>query len=293
MRTQFVHKYGTNDVSTLDVSALTPGDIITQLTAVSLFSPHRMVIVRGVTAVSDLWRQLESTIDHIAPDTVAVLTDDKITGKVNNLTRTRTFTALKKADATINKFDLMTSRTIRPWLTDELKRRRLDGDYKAISRLIELTAGEDNQQARLMIELDKLALLHRPLTVRLVDDYVEPSLDTNAFGVFSLIVRGNRRQVATELRRLERSGEDANRFLGLMASQLQALAVAVYHADVPVNSYQLQKAEELAHNLGGASVQQAKLKEIAAVLANLDAKLKKSNPDQAWQRLAAALLQLV
>ena len=292
LRNQFAAKYGEDNVATVDVNRVTGADLMTQLTALSLLTQHQMIIVKAVTSVNEDWTLLENSIDYIPDDTVAVLTDVKSLSKVRNIVVTRTFKKLKAGGAKLEKYDLVKSRDLRLWLADEVKRRALYMDKGAQSKLLQLTAGEDNQQARLDIELGKLALLQKPITAQLVEEYVEASPDTNAFAIFGAAITGKTERAIELLRQLRDSGEDSNRFIGLLASQELALASAITGAKVKLSTYQLAQARDLAYELGDNAHQLAKLRRIAAVLAELDGQVKLAKPGEAWLRIEIALASL-
>lgn len=292
LKGQFAAKYGAENIAMVDVNDTAPTDLMAQLTAVSLFAQHQMIIVKAVTAVAENWTLLENNINYIPDDTVVVLTDVKTLSKVKNLSITRTFKKLKASGAMLEKFEAVKSWDIKPWLDGEVKRRQLVMDASAQAKLIELTAGEDNQQARLMSELDKLALLNQPLTVELIEDYVESSLETNAFAIFGAAIAGKTAEVIKMLHGLCDSGEDYNRFLGLLASQELALASAITGAKVKASPYQLTQAGRMAYDLGNHTEQLVKLKKISAKLAELDAAVKLSKPEEAWVRIETVLARL-
>ena len=292
LKAQFVTKYGADNVATVDVNKTSGSEVMTQLTAMSLLTQHQMIIVKAFTSVSDNWTLLENNVDYIPDETVAVLTDVKSLSKVRNIVITRTFKKLKSAGGKLEKYDLVKSRDLRLWLAGEVKRRALYMDNTAQSKLLQLTAGEENQQARLDIELGKLALLNKPITADLVNEYVEASPDTNAFAFFGAAVAGRTGRAVELLRQLRDSGEDPNRFLGLLASQELALAAAITGAKVKLSTYQLAQARDLAYELGGASRQLTKLRHIATVMAELDGQIKLAKPDEAWLRIEAALAKL-
>lgn len=292
LKRQFGRKYNPDDIATIDVDETAAVDIMGRLTGISLFSPHQMIIVPTVTASTEVWTMLETNVDQIPADNVVVLAHIKTLSRVNSLSITRTFKKLKSAGASLEKFEALKPWNVKSWLADEIKRRHLAMDGRAQAELLRLTAGEDNQQARLTIELNKLALLKQPLTAELIQQYVEPSLETNAFAILGAALAGRHQQVVKLLRQLQSAGEDYNRFLGLLASQELALAVAISGADIKVNSYQLRQAQEMASELGSIASQQAKLRRLAEMLAVLDGRVKQAKPDEAWLLIEAALSRL-
>ena len=289
LRQAFAQKNGIGAITAIDGTEVAPTDLTSQLTALSLFDPYRLVIVSAVTAQAGNWTILETNLAHIPEQTTVILTDIKALSKVHNLTITRTMKELGRFGATIEKFDLAkSSYQLRPWLEAELERHRLSVERGVTDKLLELTAGEENQQARLELELDKLALLSGELTVRLVEQYVQPSPQTNAFAILEAGLAGDQAKVAQLLDRLIMAGEDSNRFLGLLASQALALAGVLTGAKVKLSPYQLNQTRQLAERLGDRQLSR-RLGEVVEKLAQLDGKMKQSAPDEAWLYIRSTL----
>lgn len=289
LRQAFAREHSPGAITTIDGTEVAPADLTSQLTALSLFDPYRLVVVSAVTAQAGNWTMLETNLAHIPEQTTVVLTDIKALSKVRNLTITRTMKELRRLGATIEKFDLAkSSYQLRPWLEAELKRHRLSVERGVTDKLLELTAGEENQQARLKLELDKLALLGSGLTVQLVEQYVQSSPQTNAFAILEAGLAGDQAKVAQLLDRLIMTGEDSNRFLGLLASQALALAGVLTGAKVKLSPYQLNQTRQLAERLGDRQLSR-RLGEVVEKLAQLDGKMKQSTPDEAWLYIRSTL----
>lgn len=290
LRHKFVSNFGTANVVNVDINNINGAGLVSQLTAMSLFGLEQLIVVKGITSDSESWTMLESSLSQIPDATTVILTDIKQISKIKNLSITKTFKALKSNGASLEKFDLLKSRDVGKWLAKEVKERKLKISSSAQQKMLSLTSGEDNQQSRLSTELDKLSLLNVDITDELVNKYVEPSIETNAFAVFEAAATGQVNQAITMVRQLRSVGEDVNRFVGLLASQLTALSVAVTGAEVKISPYQLSQAKKLVGRLNGDRVQ--RLKCIASVLANMDAKVKVDSPDVAWVRVEVALARL-
>ena len=289
LRQAFAREHSPDAITTIDGTEVAPADLTSQLTALSLFDPYRLVVVSAVTAQAGNWTMLETNLAHIPEQTTVILTDIKALSKVRNLTITRTMKELRRLGATVEKFDLAkSSYQLRPWLEAELKRHQLSVERGVTDKLLELTAGEENQQARLKLELDKLALLSGELTVRLVEQYVQPSPQTNAFAILEAGLAGDQAKVAQLLDRLIMAGEDSNRFLGLLASQALALAGVLTGAKVKLSPYQLNQTRQLAERVGDRQLSR-RLGEVVEKLARLDGKTKQSTPDQAWLYIRSTL----
>ncbi len=289
LRQAFAQEHGPGAITTIDGTEVAPADLASQLTALNLFDPYRLVIVSAVTAQAGNWTMLETNLAHIPEQTTVILTDVKALSKVRNLTITRTMKELRRLGATVEKFDLAkSSYQLRPWLEAELKRHQLSVERGVADKLLELTAGEENQQARLKLELDKLAPLGSELTVRLVEQYVQPSPQTNAFAILEAGLAGDQAKVAQLLDRLIMAGEDSNRFLGLLASQALALAGVLTGAKVKLSPYQLNQTRQLAERLGDHQLSR-RLGEVVEKLAQLDERIKLSTPDEAWLYIRSTL----
>ena len=289
LRQAFAQEHSAGAITTIDGTEVAPADLASQLTALSLFDPYRLVIVSAVTAQAGNWTMLETNLAHIPEQTTVIMTDIKALSKVHNLTITRTMKELGRLGATVEKFDLAkSSYQLRPWLEAELERHQLSVERGVTDKLLELTAGEENQQARLKLELDKLALLGGELTVRLVEQYVQPSPQTNAFAILEAGLAGDQAKVAQLLDRLITAGEDSNRFLGLLASQALALASVLTGAKVKLSPYQLNQTRQLAERLGDRQLSR-RLGEVVEKLAQLDGKMKQSTPDEAWLYIRSTL----
>lgn len=289
LRQAFAREHSSDAITTIDGTEVAPADLTSQLTALSLFDPYRLVIVSAITAQAGNWTMLETNLAHIPEQTTVILTDIKALSRVRNLTITRTMKELGRLGATVEKFDLAkSSYQLRPWLEAELKRHQLSVERGVTDKLLGLTAGEENQQARLELELDKLVLLGGELTVRLVEQYVQPSPQTNAFAILEAGLAGDRARVARLLDRLIMAGEDSNRFLGLLASQALALASVLTGAKVKLSPYQLNQTRQLAERVGAHRLK-SRLGGIIAKLAQLDSKMKQSTPDEAWLYIRSTL----
>ena len=292
LRQAFAREYSPDAITTIDGTEVAPADLASQLTALSLFDPYRLVIVSAITAQAGNWTMLETNLAHIPEQTTVILTDIKALSKVRNLTITRTMKELGRLGATVEKFDLAkSSYQLRPWLEAELKHHQLSVGRGVTDKLLKLTAGEENQQARLKLELDKLTLLGDELTVRLVEQYVQPSPQTNAFVILEAGLAGDQAKVAQLLDRLITAGEDSNRFLGLLASQALALASVLTGAKVKLSPYQLNQTRQLTERLGDRQLSR-RLGEVVEKLAQLDGKVKLSAPDEAWLHIRTALSEM-
>lgn len=289
LRDDFIKKHGADCVSTIDLTKTDVDAAMARLTGISFLTPQQFIIVPAATSNTEFWTNLETNLEQIPDSTDVVMTDVRTIATVKNVSVTKTFKKLKSIGAKLEKLTVLKPYEVKRWLTAEIKRRQLQADAATIDKLITYTAGEDNQQARLSIELDKLSMIDKRLDASMVEKYVAPSLKTNAFNVLNSLLSGDSNKATKLIRELRNAGEDANRFIGLLASQEQALAVAATGANVKINSYQLRLAQDFVRRT--PDIKQ-KLHKLARILAELDLKIKQSKPENHWLIIEASLNQL-
>ena len=292
LKNQLLTKDKNLSVVVIDINDVSAEDLMGQLTAVSLFGFHQLIIVKAVTANADCWILLEKNTAQIPNETDVILTDVATLSKVKNLGVTRTFKQLKNSGAVLEKYTLVKPYQLTDWLKREVEKRQLKMDQAAQKRLIELTAGEDNQQARIDSELTKLALLGQTIDRQIVEGYVEPSPVTNAFAILNLALTGNLARAIELTRELRDSGEEVNRFLGLLTAQELAMAVAITGAKVNISPFQVSQAKKLLHSLAKTVNQADLLKKLTARLSKLDGEIKLSSPEEAWLKVEVALADI-
>jgi len=286
---KFAEKHGADAITKFDALETDSQNLIAEIVNINMFAPNRLIIVRGFENAQASWEKLGENLNRVADDTdliIVVSKPDKRTKTYKNLlkiAKTREFPALKPHE-------------LKSWLSEELQVTGLKIDAKAIDELLTITSGEGEQQARLAAEIAKFKVLDRNIDVNLVRQIVEPNLATNAFTILNLAILGEHQEVAKELKNLRESGEDANKFLGLLASQIFALSAAVFAGsdpatakDLKIHPFQLSKMCDLARELGDFTSQKQRVKKIAKTFAETDARIKLSRADEAWILIEVAL----
>lgn len=280
----------------LDASDSTVNDIVSQMVAASLFEPTRLVIIRGVLAVTATWQAIIENIKQVPDTTTLVLLDlPTDTKNVKAVERTNLFKMLS-SEVKVQKFTRPKFQKSRDIIDKLAMLHAVKLDMTARNELLSLIKGEDDECAALNEALTKLAYLQRPITADDVRLYIEPSLDTNVFGIFDLAMHGKRAELHHEIANLMAVGEEPQRFFGLIVSQINALVVAALggtESIKTVSPYQLKNAQHLVANLGKTKLEQTtKLRQLVSRLAELDAQLKSSLNDEAWLRIESYLGQI-
>ena len=290
---KFAERHGIEAVTRLDASETDPSNLIAEIVNINMFAPQRLIVVRGLENAKTAWEKIGENLHRVPDETSLVIAATKPDK------RTKTYKELLEKAET-REFPILKPAELKKWLSDEVRAVKLKIDSAAIDELIIITSGESDQQARLAAEIAKFQVLGHPVDVELVRQVVESNLATNTFEILGFAVAGQRQKVATELKNLRESGEDANKFFGLLASQVFALAAAVFAGsntdvarELKIHPFQLSKARDLARKLDDSAEQKRRVKKISRVLADTDAKMKLSRSDEAWVLIETTLAKII
>ncbi|AHB42265.1 DNA polymerase III subunit delta [Candidatus Saccharibacteria bacterium RAAC3_TM7_1] len=267
----------------IDAEKVTAGSLRELLSAQTLFSQTRTVVLRQPSENKDLWDSLEDIASGVADDVTLIIIEDKPDK------RTKTYKALQK-QATTKDFPNWTERDTgfaTEWLLKEAKARAVPLKTRDAQLIIQ-RVGVD--QGGLAAALEKISLMPA-----ITPEAIEASIDTtpteNVFVLLETALSGKRETLATMIATL-RQTEDAYRVFGLLSSQLQQLALLVYAKkpaaevarDIGAKSpYMLQKLEGTAKRLGKEHVAT-----LLTVFANADMRLKSTDNDP-WSVVESAL----
>ena len=266
-----------------DAGELEPRQLPDLFTGATLFSPRRLVIVKGAGANKTLWTELEAWIERVPQETDVLLVEaapDK---------RTRTYKQLQK-HGTIQEHAELDERGLTDWLQAHARRNGAELPPDAVRYLISYV-GRD--QWRLRNELEKLLLADRPITPRLIQDVTEPYPETSAFELLDAVFSGNVQRMH-ELIDLLSEREDPYQFFGLLSSQAVALLALTLAGsrrpdeiakDMGLHPFVVRKLGGTAKKLGqgGAS-------RFVERLAYADERIKTSGVDP-WKQLRNVLAE--
>lgn len=288
---EFVQKFGNNAITKLDADDVEPSQLISEIVGINMFEPHRLIVVRGAENVKSTWEKLGENLVRVPDET------DLIIAAINPDKRTKTFKELQK-NAETEEFQNPKPYEMKKFVLDEANSQRVDIKPNAAEKLVELTTGDgENQLARIAGEIAKLSALNKLIDVDLVEKMVEPDISGNVFAILEKALSSRREEVKKEIQILKQSGENPNKFFGLLMSQIFALAAVVFGddsatTDLKINPFQLKSAREMARKLGDTNEQKTRMKKIAAKMAETDAKMKLSNTDDAWTLIEVMLMTI-
>jgi len=292
LRGEFIRENGAEAVAKFDASETESDKVFAEIINVNLFAPRRFFVIKNVFANKLFAEKLPEFLSRIPDENDVILTDAKPDK------RTKIFKDLI-AKTTAREFKILREWELKKWLAGEVNSRKIIMKNEAQDELLDLLSGEENPQNRAAQELDKFANLGSEITLKKVREIVEPNLASNAFEIFNLALRGKHKKCAQELAKLRDSREDANRFLGLLASQIFALMAVVFDdgktdlaKELKIHPFQLQKSRDVARSLGDKNQQKSRVKQLAKILAEIDAKMKLSRSDEAWTLVEIALAKI-
>lgn len=281
----FTGEYGSDGVERYDGENITPQQLPELLQAISLFTPHRLIIIRGASQNKAVWDLLGDWVSKV-PEEVQLVIVEYLPDK-----RTKTFKALSKA-ATVFAAEPLKEPALVAWLMDEMKRRG-----KVLSRkqaqLLVGRIGED--QSALSNELDKL-IVHDEITEELIISLTQATPQASAFELLDAVMAGNpdkAKQIIDELK----DSEDPYKLFGLLSSQVHTFALVVAASESKTPQAQIAKDSGAHPYVVGKMMNIARRKtwsqarEVVVIVAELDDKIKSSGTDP-WLLLEASLMKV-
>jgi len=289
--TKFVKENGVDSVTKINADEIDSTQLISEIVNINMFAPRRLIVVRGAESLKSTWEKLSENLSRI-PDETDLIIVAKSPDK-----RTKAFKDLQKYSDEKREFLNPKPYELSKFILDEANLRRVEINNNAIARLIEITSGDgENQLSRIVNEIEKMSMLSKVIDVNLIDKVVESDISASVFAIFELSLSGRREEVKREIEILRNSGENANKFFGLLMSQIFALAAAIFGDDkiteLKINPYQLRAAKESARRLGDNSEQKERVKSIVKQAAETDAKMKLSNHEDSWVLVEIMLMTI-
>lgn len=282
----FATKHGENSVAKINGGEIDADKLIAEIVNINMFAPQRLIVVENLAKNKTAWVKLGENLLRI-PDETEVLIVESTPDK-----RTKTFKELKKI-AKIKEFPTLRFRDLDEWTMNEAHSQNVEIKRDAVDELIMATSGN---QWQIAVEIAKFSTLDQMVDKKLVARLVEPNLEASAFAVLDFAMNGRRDVMIRELANL-RKLEDANKFLGLLSSQIFALSTAVNAGDrrsndvakeMGIHPFVMEKMFAAARKLDKRD-----LAKYAQIVAETDAKCKLSNAADAWILVELALAKIV
>lgn len=277
----FVQHHGANAVERLEGATTTTTQLREAVSAVSLFAPQRLVILKNPSANKELFTPLDELVSAV-PDGSALVVVDGALDK-----RTKTYKTLK-AKTDFREFAALSESQLLKWMHQKVS----DGKGEmtpAAARLLMEYVGSDQWQ--LAGEIEKLLAFQPNITEETIKKLVTPNLQASAFALLDAALAGRADATHQQLHQL-RASSDPYEFFGLLVWQANALALVAAASKMSstelasqsgLKPFVVQKTQGLVGRMGTA-----KVREIVETLATLDMQLK-STGIEPWLLVAQAL----
>ncbi|MBC7746704.1 DNA polymerase III subunit delta, partial [Pedobacter sp.] len=249
----------------------------------SLFSPQRLVLLSDASANKTVWEALPDHLKDDADMTVIIL-------ETHADKRTRTYKWLQK-NAEVRQFGLLSDSDLINWVQTHGRDAGINLELEVARFLISHVGGD---QWRLHYEIQKLSLTKQPISRELIRDIIDPNPSATAFELLDATIAGRRDDVEY-LIGVVKIAEDPYKFIGLLTSQVYALAVCYEAGDRPaatiakdagIHPYVASKTLAIARRLSSE-----RLSAIISTIAALDMMLKTTGGEP-WMLVEASLIKI-
>ncbi|HXH27083.1 MAG TPA: DNA polymerase III subunit delta [Candidatus Acidoferrum sp.] len=282
---EFVQKFGSHTVEKFDAAEVESNQLGELLQSTSLFADERLVVIDNVSTNKALWEALETWIDRVPSQTTLLLiepTPDK---------RTKTYKLLVQYGA-VREFGELSDADLNKWMRDAVAAQGGVLDVEVAGYLLK-TVGTD--QWRLWQELQKLLSYNPIISKQAIDELVELTPQATAFELLDAVMNHKLEQINRLLESVA-ANEDPYKFMGLLISQIHALAVVKAAAgktvdemakDSGLHPFVLRKTQLIARSMA-----LQKLYDSIKIVARCDEQLKSTGAEpwfligQCLQRLA-------
>ncbi|HSX28553.1 MAG TPA: DNA polymerase III subunit delta [Candidatus Saccharimonadales bacterium] len=282
LRAAFVAKHGANAIERLEGADTTLAQLREQVSALSLFAPQRLIILKNPSAQKELFTELGDLAAEVGEGTTLVIVD----GVLDK--RTKTYKTLK-AKTDFRDYAPLSDRELQQWVAAAVQERSGTITPQATAQLIDRVG---NDQWQLTSEIDKLVALDKTVSADNVELLTTPNLEVSAFALLDAVMAGKHADAARLLTQMKMRS-DPYEFFGLLVWQVHALALVAFapgglsstelSQQTGLKPFVLQKSQQLVRRLG-----QAKIKAVVEQIAQLDMQLKSTGVEP-WLLVEQAL----
>ncbi len=282
-RDDYAERHGDQSVDSVRGETLTLIELPQLLHGQSLFSPHKLIIVHDASTNKPVWDELSDFLETIH-DIDLLLIETKPDK------RTRTFKWLQK-NAEIREFKALDEREVTNWVRTHARTYGIELHHDEAKFLVAYSGVE---QWRLHHDIEKLALAGKPVSRELIQELIDPNPTVTAFDLLDAIIAGRRETALDKLAAVRRT-EDPYKFIGLLVSQLYALAVCktadnkssqAIATEAGIHPFVAQKSLATAQKLS-----MPKLREMIAAIEHCDEMIKTSGADP-WNMIELAVAKI-
>ena len=265
---------------------LSDGQFTDLISAQSLFSDKRTIVIDELSANKALWDKLPDRLSELETDEdlTLILIERKPDGRSKVIKQAKKSGYYqeykipdKEAEAVANL---------------EREAKNLSLKLQAgVAREIIQRVGNDTWAG--FLALKKISVFGETITLDLVERYIPPSLEVNVFKLTDAMFAGQSSVVANLIDEMERTGANCYQFFGLITSQMTNLLMIKELGkewgikELKIHPFVADKLQNVARR-----VELAAIKQMIGILAETDLGLKTSSQDE-WTVVKIAILKMM
>ena len=244
---ELISKHPKDTAERLDGESMDVSDL-QNLTAQSLFSEARIIVVSQFSLNKKVAQQLTEVINRIPEATDVIF--DELSVKKNT-----TFYKLLAKHGKAEEFKALGDSQVASWATQYATEIGANMDRSAAAYLVQ-RAGTN--QLLLKNEIDKLALHNSNITKQSIELLVEAKPEDNVFDLLELIAKGKAGEAKSMYRELRQSQAEPHYVMSMIGWQLGNMATVVAHkgktaqqiaSDAGISPYVAQKSLATTRNM--------------------------------------------
>lgn len=273
------------DATRVDGEKIAVGELADLLSAQSLFSEKRTVVIDGLSANKIAWEWLADNLDRIIADydLNLILIEIKPDGRSKIIKQA-------KKEGWLEEFKLPEKpHEAAKLLEVEAKKLGLKLAPNVAKMIVErvgveLWAG--------FLAFEKLSVLGDTITTEVVEKYIPPSLEVSAFKVSDDLFVGKSKEVAQAIDEMDRTSVNCYQFFGLIISQatnllmIKLLGREQAGTQLKLHPFVVEKLASVARRLDLEQIRQ-----IIDILSDTDLKLKTTGQHD-WTLVKLGLLEI-
>ncbi len=285
LRDAFAKDYGVENIEVVNAEDLELNQLPTLLQGASLFSSHRMVIIKDLSTNKELAEKFADLTTSSSDEITVVVVESQLDKRTSLYKTLKSKTEFHEFDEP-KEFDLL------KWIEGYAKEKK-GAITSRDARLLLDYVGADQQ--RLAGEIEKLINFQPEITAETIENLVERRAQSTVFQLLDYVLSGDKKKSMTTLENLEKAFEDPFQIVNLLIWQIQALAVvksagnrsdSEIAKEAKLNPYVISKTKGLARKVDSQF-----LNKMINQVAELDVAIKTS-AGKPWRLLECTILSL-
>ncbi len=261
-------------------------NLIDQIMARDLFSSRKILVVKNLFQNKIVLEQIVKYFDQIVKDDeiFLLIVEPKIDKRLKFIKTAQKakivhqFSALKDYD----------QKGAVEFMTEYCQKNNLKIDSQAALKIWQLVGNNSMLQVN---AIDKLAIVSQEISLKMVEQYIEPTLNVDSFLVVDKIFAGQTEVIKQLINKMAAINVIPQMFWGLITSQIFNLAVIKNVETQNIKQFKIHPFVIKKLSKTATEIDNQQLKQILEIVAEADYKLKTiSNQD--WLLIKIALVKI-